>query len=106
MAMPDAVKALVDLEAAPREALTRLVYNVTSFSLTAEDFLREVETAFPGATVSFKSDVKREAIVNSWPADIDDSAARQDWSWSPDYDLRRAFDEYLVPNIRERYRAA
>ena len=106
MVMPDAVKALVDLEAAPKERLSRLVYNVTSFSLTAEDFAIEVRKAFPNASVSFRSDVSREAIVNSWPADLDDSAAQEDWGWVPEYDLRRALDAYLVPNIRQRYAAA
>lgn len=103
MAMPDAIKALIDLEAADKGSLTKLVYNVTSFSLTAEQFLQQVQEAFGDAEVEFKSDRKREAIVDSWPADLDSSAAEGDWGWKPDYDLRRAFDEYLVPNIRRRY---
>lgn len=105
MAMPDAIKALVELEAADKDRLTKLVYNVTSFSLTAKQFLEEVKQAFAEAEVDFGSDRKREAIVDSWPADLDSTAAEQDWGWKPDYDLRRAFDEYLVPNIRRRYAA-
>jgi len=104
MAMPDAVKALIDLEAAPLEALMRQVYNVTSFSLTAQQFLDHVVEAFPQASVTFESDHKREAIVDSWPADLDDAGARTDWGWSPDYHVDRAFQEYLIPTIRERYR--
>jgi threonine 3-dehydrogenase len=104
MVMPDAVKALIDLEAATPEALTRQVYNVTSFSLTAKQFFDYVVEAFPGASVKFESDHKREAIVDSWPADLDDDAARQDWGWRPDYEVERAFHEYLIPTIRERYR--
>jgi nucleoside-diphosphate-sugar epimerase len=103
MAMPDAIKALVDLEAAEKLNLSKLVYNVTSFSLTAEQFLKQVQEAFGRVEVDFDSDHKREAIVDSWPADLDSSAAEEDWGWKPDYDLRRAFDEYLVPNIRRRY---
>ncbi len=103
MAMPDAIKALIDLEAAEKEGLSKLVYNVTSFSLTARQFLELVRGAFDDVRVDFKSDLKREAIVDTWPADLDSSAAEQDWGWEPDYDLRRAFDEYLVPNIRRRY---
>ncbi len=104
MAMPDAVKALIDLEAAPGEALTRQVYNVTSFSLTAEGFLQYVREAFPEASITFKSDRKREAIVDSWPADLNDEAARRDWAWDPEFDVERAFREYLIPTIQERYR--
>ena len=63
-----------------------------------------VLAGFPDADISFAPDVKRQAIVDSWPADVDDSAARRDWGLAPTYDLERAFSEYLVPNIRERYR--
>jgi threonine 3-dehydrogenase len=41
--------------------------------------------------------------VDSWPADLDDSAARRNWDWQPDYDVKRSFEEYLVPNIRKMY---
>lgn len=103
MAMPDAVKALVDLARAPQSALTRPVYNVTSFSLSAKEFHAYVRRSFPDCQISFEPDVKRQRIVDSWPADLDDSAARRDWGWSPDYDVERAFSEYLVPSIRHRY---
>ncbi len=103
MAMPDAVRALLDVSAAPRDSLSRLAYNVTSFSLSAAQFADQVRTAFPDAQITFEPDLKRQAIVDSWPADTDDSAARMDWDWQPEYDLARAFEEYLVPNIRERY---
>jgi threonine 3-dehydrogenase len=103
MAMPDAVKSLLMLADAPRENLNTYVYNVTSFSLTARQFYNEVKQAFPGAQITFEPDPRRQGIVDSWPEDQDDSRARRDWGWSPDYDLRRAFDDYLVPNITRRY---
>lgn len=103
MAMPDAVKALVELAHAPGECLTRPVYNVTSFSLSAEHFRDQVLYHFPDAQISFDPDLKRQKIVDTWPADLDDSAAQRDWGWKPEYDVERAFAEYLVPNIRERY---
>jgi nucleoside-diphosphate-sugar epimerase len=103
MAMPDAVKALIDLAQAPQASLTRPVYNVTSFSLSAAQFRDQVLNFFPEARITFEPDVKRQQIVDSWPADLDDSAACRDWRWSPEYDVQRAFEAYLVPNIRERY---
>lgn len=106
MAMPDAVRALLQLSAAPREALTRGVYNVTSFSLSARQIRDRVLQAFPNAQIDFVPDLKREAIVDSWPADVDDSAARMDWGWSPEYDVNRAFDDYLFPGIINNYRRA
>lgn len=103
MVMPDAIKALILLERARKESLTRHVYNVTSFSLTAGQFFDRVKNAFPDAQVEFEPDLARQGIVDSWPADLDDSAAREDWSWQPDYDVERAFKDYLVPTITERY---
>ena len=103
MAMPDAIKALLCLANAPREKLSRHDYNVTSFSLSAEEFREWVLKYFPNAQITFNPDLKRQAIVESWPADLDDSAARRDWGWQPDYDVQRAFEEYLVPNIKARY---
>jgi len=105
MAMPDAVTALLCLTDASRESLSRRVYNVTSFSLSASDFHQQVLNYFPEAQITFEPDHKRQSIVDSWPADLDDSAARRDWGWSPEYGLERSFTEYLVPNIRQRYQA-
>ncbi len=104
MAMPDAANALVGLSTAPKENLSQLVYNVTSFSLSAADIRELVIAAFPKADITFEPDLKRQAIVETWPADLDDTAAARDWSWKPAYDRERAFSEYLIPNIQKRYR--
>ena len=103
MAMPDAIDALTSLMEAPAEKLSRHVYNITAFSPTAGDFATLVRAAFPDAEISFDPDPRRQAIVDSWPADVDDTAARNDWGFSPSYDLERAFSDYLVPNIRQLY---
>jgi nucleoside-diphosphate-sugar epimerase len=103
MAMPDAIQALQKLTAAPRASLGRQVYNVTSFSLSAAEFRQWVMKFFPDAAITFQPDIKRQAIVDSWPADLDDTFARREWGWQPEYDTERAFGEYLVPKIRERY---
>jgi nucleoside-diphosphate-sugar epimerase len=87
MAMPDAVKALMLLEAAGAEKLSQRVL-----------------AAFPAAQITFEPDPPRAAIVDTWPADVDDSPAWHDWGWQPDYDFERAFNEYLVPTISQRYR--
>lgn len=104
MAMPDAIKALLTLLDAPRERLSLPAYNVGAFSLTAAEFAARVKRYFPAANTTFELDQARARIVDSWPADVDDSAARRDWDWSPEYGIDRAFDEYLVPAIRARYR--
>ena len=103
MAMPDAITALLKLAAAPLEKLTRRVYNVTSFSLSAAEFRDWVLEAFPKAEITFAPDLRRQAIVDSWPEDMNDNDARRDWGWQPEYNLERSFREYLVPNITRRY---
>ena len=104
MAMPDGVEALVRLAAAPSRSLTRTVYNVGAFNPSADEVRARVLAAFPGADISFAPHLQRQQIVDSWPADVDDSAARRDWGFAPRYDEARAFSEYLVPTIREWYR--
>jgi threonine 3-dehydrogenase len=104
MAMPDAIKALILLSQAPKNALNRMVYNVTSYSLTAEQFRDQVMRFFSRAKIDFNPDPKRQHIVDTWPADLNDNDARRDWGWEPDYDVERSFEEYLVPNILRRYR--
>jgi threonine 3-dehydrogenase len=106
MAMPDAVRALLRLEAAPLDALSRQVYNVGAFNPSAGELRDVVANAFPGARVSFVPDAKRQAIVDSWPADVDTTAAVRDWQWQPQYALERTFREYLLPAMRERYGVA
>jgi nucleoside-diphosphate-sugar epimerase len=103
MAMPDAVNSLLQLNNAPAEAIGQRIYNVTSFSLSALEFKHQVLKYFPDAEIHFKPDPKRQAILDSWSADMDDSAARRDWNWLPEFDMTRAFGEYLVPNIKKRY---
>jgi nucleoside-diphosphate-sugar epimerase len=101
MAMPDASETLLTLSAAPRERLTCTTYNVGAFSRSAAEIGHVVEAAFPRARITYKIDAKRQGIVDSWPADVDDSAARADWGFKPAYDFDRAFREYLIPTIRD-----
>lgn len=103
MAMPDAIRALLALADAPRETLAQAVYNVTSFSLSADQVAARVQQAFPGAQITYEPTRGRQNIVDSWPADMDDAAARRDWGWFPEYDADTAFFEYLIPTITALY---
>lgn len=103
MTMPDAIKSLLMLEEAPLSKLTQLSYNVASFSPSADDIYQYVSNAFPEAKIDYHVHPQRQAIVDSWPEDINDTPARKDWGWQPDYDLERSFGEYLIPAIKTRY---
>jgi threonine 3-dehydrogenase len=103
MTMPDAIDSIVRLVAAPREKLTRAVYNIGAFAPTVAEVEVIVKRAFPQAEISTEVDGKRQGIVDSWPADVDDSAARRDWGHAPQHDLASAFGEYLIPSIRKHH---
>ncbi len=103
MAMPDAIKSLLMLTDAPRENLSHNVYNVAAFAITAGQFRDRAVKAFPGAQITFEPNPRRQGIVDSWPEDVNDSLARTEWGWKPDYDVERFFDDYFLPEIRKRY---
>lgn len=103
MAMPDAIKSLLMLMDVPREMLSHQVYNIAAFALTAGEFRDRAVKAFPSAKITFEPNPRRQGIVDSWPEDVDDSLARKDWNWKPDYDADAFFDGYFLPEIKKRY---
>ena len=103
MTMPDAVEATLKLTYADRESLSRQVYNLQAFNPSAEEIRQLVLDSFPGAEIGYALDDKRMAIVDSWPAAVNDEAARRDWGYAPQHGLKEAFEDYLIPNIRATY---
>ena len=103
LAMPDAVEALLALMTAPDDAVTALAYNVTAFNPSAGELAGVVRRAFPAARIAFAPDPRRQAIVDTWPEEVDDGRARREWGFRPAYDLERAFNDYLLPNVTRRY---
>lgn len=103
MVMPDGIKALIALSEVPEEQLTQRIYNAGAFNPSADEVRQRVLKAYPRAEITFAPDAARARIVDSWPADVDDTPARHDWGWQPDYELDRAFDEYLIPTISRYY---
>ena len=103
MAMPDAIDALLRLASAPREHLRRSAYNLGAFNPSAGEIRDVVRQLFPNAVMTSTIDEKRQGILDSWPSDVDDSAARADWGFAPRYDFDRALREYLIPTIGKRY---
>lgn len=101
--MPDAIDALVALAAADQEQLTQCVYNVGSFNPSAGEIAAIVREYFPKAEITFKRNGPRAAIVDTWPAAVDDTAARRDWGYAPKHDLDTAFADYIIPAVRARY---
>ncbi len=103
MAMPDAVDAILQLADADAAKLSSVVYNVSAFNPSPAEFSERVLRAFPQVKITYAPHEKRQGIVDTWPADLDDSLARRDWAWAPKYSLDRMIDEYLLPNVKQRY---
>ena len=103
MAMPDAIDALLHLSVAQASRLLCTAYNVRAFSPSADEIRASAIRAFPDAKITYRVDPKRQSIVDSWPEDLDETAARRDWDFAPGYDFHRAFHEYLIPTIRNWY---
>ena len=96
MYMGDAVRATMEVMAADASRITvRTSYNVTALSFTAGGLAREVARRVEGFTCDFEPDF-RQAIADSWPDSMDDSVARDDWGWEPEYDVSALVDTMLA----------
>ncbi len=88
MYMPDALKAAIDImEADPSKLKYRNAFNVTAMSFAPEDIANEIKKHIPDFVMEYDVDPVRQAIADSWPNSIDDSAAREEWRWKHEYDL-------------------
>ena len=88
MYMPDAIKAAIDLmEADSGKLKHRNAFNVTAMSFDPEIIAAEIKKIIPEFTMDYKVDPVKQAIADSWPNNMDDSAAKEEWGWMPDYTL-------------------
>jgi nucleoside-diphosphate-sugar epimerase len=88
MYMPDAVNAAIQLmEADPAKLKNRNAFNVTSMQFTPKILFAEIKKHIPNLTMDYKIDPVRQAIANSWPNSLDDTSAREEWGWSPKYNI-------------------
>ena len=90
MYMPDAVKAMVDLmEADPDRLEHRNAFNISAMSLSPQELAVEIRKHIPEFEIDYDIDPARQGIADSWPDSMDDSAARKEWNWVPEYNLPR-----------------
>ncbi|MFW9909708.1 MAG: NAD-dependent epimerase/dehydratase family protein, partial [Candidatus Thorarchaeota archaeon] len=94
MYMPDCIKCTIDLIEAPIEKLIHRSYNITAMSFAPEEIAAEIKKHIPEFEIAYEPDF-RQHIAESWPASLDDSAAREEWGWSPDYDLPSMVEDML-----------
>jgi nucleoside-diphosphate-sugar epimerase len=95
MYMPDCVKATIDvMEADVSRLRFHGDYNVAAFSFAPEDLAAEIKRIIPEFTIDYKPDF-RQQIADSWPGSIDDTPAREDWDWKPEYDFRTMVEDMI-----------
>lgn len=96
MYMPDAIKATLNLMHAPKEQIkVRSSYNLGGISFSPKEIYESIKEHFPSFQISYHPDF-RQQIADSWPDSIDDSAAREDWGWQHQYDLKRMTEDILA----------
>lgn len=102
MYMPDCLKAFVNLMEAPLSSLRHHGdYNLAALSFNPRELAAEIKRHIPGFEIEYRPDY-RQAIADSWPKSIDDSTSREDWDWSPNYDLP-AMVEDMIKVLGERH---
>jgi len=95
MYMPDAIRATIELMEAPIEKISiRTSYNISAMSFSPAEIANEIKKSIPDFKINYAPDY-RQAIAQSWPQSIDDSVARKDWGWKPEYDLSRMTGDML-----------
>ncbi len=88
MYMPDAIRAIIGLmEADPARLTHRNAFNVTAMQLTPAKLASEIQKHLPHFEIHYDVDPVRQSIADSWPDRIDDSAARSEWDWCPEFDM-------------------
>lgn len=96
MFMDDAIRATIELMEAPKENLTiHSSYNLSALSFTPKQVYESILKKIPDFQISYEPDF-RQQIADSWPASIDDSAARNDWNWKESFDLEKMTNEMLT----------
>jgi nucleoside-diphosphate-sugar epimerase len=103
MYMPDAIKAAISvMEADPAKLIHRNSFNVTAMHFAPETLAAEIRRHIPGFTMDTRVDPMRQRIADSWPNFMDDSAAREEWGWRPDYDLT-AMTKDMIAVLKEKH---
>ena len=104
MTMPDAIGAIMQIMSVPQSNLNHFVYNIRSFAPTAKEFQKELITFFPEAKIKYEVNEKRQKMIDSWPEDTNDNAAKLDWNWQPQHSLESGLKDYLIPGVRKKYK--
>ncbi|MDE5906780.1 MAG: NAD-dependent epimerase/dehydratase family protein, partial [Alistipes sp.] len=104
--MPDALRACVELmETDPAKLIHRNSFNLASMSFTPEIICAEIKKRMPSFTMDYDVDPVKKAIAESWPNSLDDTCAREEWGWKPEWDLSRMTDD-MLEHIRQKFSAA
>ena len=99
LAMPDAVNAIEKLMSIEEEKIKSRIYNITAFNPSVEEFFNNIKSYFNNPRLTYNVNSIRQNIVDSWPNDVDDSLARNEWGWISNYNLQKTINQYLLPSL-------
>ena len=100
MYMPDAQKAMIDImEADPSKLKHRNSFNITAMSFDPEIIYQAIQKFYPSFKMVYQPEPIKQAIADSWPNKMDDSCAREEWGWKPEYDLDRMTED-MIKNLK------
>lgn len=103
MYMPDALRAAIEImEADPKRLVHRNSFNIASMSFDPEIIYNKIKEYIPDFKMEYVHDPLRQAIADSWPNSLDDSCARAEWDWKPEYDLD-AMTRHMIAHLREKF---
>jgi threonine 3-dehydrogenase len=99
--MPDAIDSIIQLMNENKKSLHQNVYNITAFNPTVTNLFYIIKTECPNFKITYNIDEMRQKIVDSWPDKINDNNAKKDWNWEPTHNLKKAFNDYIIPHLRK-----
>ena len=103
MYMPDALRAAVEImEADPSKLVHRNSFNIASMSFEPNTIYQNIRKYLPEFEMQYQVDPLRQAIAESWPNSLDDTCAREEWGWKPEYDLD-AMTQDMLAKLKERF---
>lgn len=103
MYMPDALRAAIEImEADPARLVHRNSFNIASMSFEPETIYQNIRKYVPGFEMEYQVDPLRQAIADSWPNSLDDTCAREEWDWKPEYDLE-AMTKDMLAKLKQRF---
>ena len=103
MLMPDAINAIIQLMSVGKNSLHQNVYHIQAFNPSVDEIYKELKIFFPKFKLTYNINKKRQMLIDSWPSQLNQKAAENDWKWCAKYNFKNGI-KFLIPKIKEFYK--